>query len=155
MVVPFGDALGPPLELELLDELLPDELPDELDAPLLPLLLLEEDEDEAPDEDDEETPELDDELVELPDEEELEPLLEEDDDPPLDELELDELPPDELLEEAIDDWVESDTATTVMPVESVTEAPPINSCGVTRSSNVNSPVAVSPLRTAALSPQLE
>jgi hypothetical protein len=37
MVVPFGDALGPPLELELLDE----PLEDELELPLL-------DEDELP-----------------------------------------------------------------------------------------------------------
>src|SRR5579863_6878511 len=44
MVVPFGDALGPPLELHL-------------------LRLLAEDEDEAPDENDDETSELDDELV--------------------------------------------------------------------------------------------
>ena len=86
MVVPSGDAVEPPPELELLDELLPDELEpppeDELDPPLLelapPLLELE----LEPDEEllDPVTPLLDPEL-----DEDEEPL-EDDEDPPLDVL---------------------------------------------------------------------
>jgi hypothetical protein len=114
MDVPFGDALGPPL----------DELPDELELPLedeLPLL----DEDEPPP--DELPDELDELLLLLLEELPLDELLPEEDDEELllDEPELDDDPP-ELLELPLEDWSESDTATTTMPLDSFTEAPPIS-----------------------------
>ena len=94
--------------------------------------------------------------MELPDDDELEPPLEELEleEPLLDVLEPDELPPEELLEED-DVCTPLDTAMTVFPSARVTDAPPTSWCGLTVSSSVRIPWAVSPFNTAAVPAQLE